>query len=583
VSDPFSVRDSMVGAFRREIARVYGVTLFPEQAQIHLASEGLTILPVPALPSEPSIRLLVPMEKLLPMERWEGEKTYRISQNDYCYVRRAVIPRPGGTAHVLSELAGYKAGKTFGAALWMAGFAAVPGTSYFVGYEYATSEPEWDQLCEFLLSERGMRIKPVTFLNDRRGGRMLLVLPSGHTFAVKSWERKEVLKGRKLVAYCYCLPLDAPVWMGDFSFKRLEEIRVGDEIIGMDRKRLRLRRGGGKIVEHARRMLARATVTAIHRTKQEVFRLTMASGHVAYCTDDHRWLSGRTIGHDQYIRPRVGAQLVRLVEDPGPPPKDTEWLRGWLAGMYDGEGARTVIAQYFSHNPRTHARISTSLRTLGFDVFEEARGVRWNGGHAAALKFLNWTGSPRYRERWADEALLISRTGMPDEIVDMVSVGEQEVGCLTTTSGNFVAYGFLSHNCECYQLPGLECFTTVAQNLREEHGFAGFFTTPDRPWVGVLHDQGHGTDPDWECVCEVDSLTNPFTYDARIRIRDEKLMTKERYAIAYCGQLGHFVGRVYTVTRGQRTFGPLDHPHLFRKEIVSATLNEQLETEGPTE
>lgn len=117
--------------------------------------------------------------------------------------------------------------------------------------------------------------------------------------------------------------------------------------------------------------------------------------------------------------------------------------------------------------------------------------------------------------------------------------------------------------CEAYQLPGIECFTSFSQNLRARRGYAVFPTTPDRPWVQLLHDLGHGQDSEWHCTCGIDASVNPFTYDAKARERDATLMTREKFAIHYGGQLGDFVGRVYNYQRGQRLFDANTHPDLF--------------------
>jgi hypothetical protein len=123
---------------------------------------------------------------------------------------------------------------------------------------------------------------------------------------------------------------------------------------------------------------------------------------------------------------------------------------------------------------------------------------------------------------------------------------------------------------EAYQLPGLQCFTSVSQNLRQRKGFAVFATTPDRPWVGVLHDQGHGKDPDWHCVCGIAAEANPFTFDQQAKDRDDPdkhgLMTRERFEIAWRGRLGSFVGRVYGYGRGECQFSRATHPQLFAPE-----------------
>lgn len=118
--------------------------------------------------------------------------------------------------------------------------------------------------------------------------------------------------------------------------------------------------------------------------------------------------------------------------------------------------------------------------------------------------------------------------------------------------------------CEAYQLPGIECFTGFSQNLRARRGYGIFATTPDRPWVKELHKLGHGADPEWECVCDVDAESNPFTFDAKAKERDRSLMTREKYAIHYEGKLGDFVGRVYPYSKGHNQFSAGSHPFLFK-------------------
>lgn len=110
--------------------------------------------------------------------------------------------------------------------------------------------------------------------------------------------------------------------------------------------------------------------------------------------------------------------------------------------------------------------------------------------------------------------------------------------------------------CEAYQLPGVECFTSFSQNLRARRGLAYFATTPDRPWIGALHELGHGEDPEWSCVCGIGAEANPLTFDQKSKDRDRKLMTREKFQIHYEGKLGEFVGRVYNYQRGQLQFDP---------------------------
>lgn len=322
-------RDALIAQFRRRVATAADIVLFPHQADWQLASEGWTLVDAEPGPGQHYTDVIVPADTLGPRSTVQDHRV--VNTIPCAVVRRLIVPRDGGAAHVLADLAAYKAGKSFGTALWLAGFAILPEKVHLIGFEYATSEPEFNYLADFLLSERGMNMKADVFHNDRRAGRMRIKLAdTGAEFEVKSWERKEGLKGKKVLCYCYC---------------------------------------------------------------------------------------------------------------------------------------------------------------------------------------------------------------------------------------------------EAYQLPGLECYTTLAQNLRELRGFAAFPTTPDRPWVGIFHDYGHGHDPDWHCTCAVDARCNPYTYDQRARDRDDPakggIMTKERFAISWQGKLGSFIGRVYDLQRGDaaRIFTPATHPILWKPTV----------------
>jgi hypothetical protein len=129
--------------------------------------------------------------------------------------------------------------------------------------------------------------------------------------------------------------------------------------------------------------------------------------------------------------------------------------------------------------------------------------------------------------------------------------------------------------CEAYQLPGIECFTSIAQNLRVRQGYAVFPTTPDRPWVQVFHDHGHGDPdfPEWVCKCGVPAMVNPYSFDQSAMDRDEQLLTREKFSIAYLGKLGDYVGRVYNYHRGDRQISLTEHPRVWSNLKIEPTRN----------
>lgn len=275
--------------------------------------------------------------------------------------------------------------------------------------------------------------------------------------------------GIEKVAATFCLPLDAPVWMGDFTFKPLSEVKVGDEVIGTCNKRKpvteakNLRKGRNRNTVRFEDHLQRVKVTAVHRTRQEVRRLTMKSGRIIYCTPDHRWLSISSPNYKPYVIPRVGSKLTYVVDDPGPCPDILK--AAWLGGIYDGEGCRNYIAQSRDHNPEVYTRIDQFLKELGFDskpvykktsVKKYESGIRFNGGFDAAVKFSNWIPACRFYKA-AERYLLISKYKERDTVVAIESCGIQDVGCLTTESGDFIAYGYVTSNCD----PTMDIHTTA--------------------------------------------------------------------------------------------------------------------------
>lgn len=277
--------------------------------------------------------------------------------------------------------------------------------------------------------------------------------------------------GIKRCAITFCLPLDAPIWMGDFTFKPLSEIKVGDTVIGTCNKKpasepyRNFRKGKSRRTNRTEDYLRRVKVTAIHRTRQEVFKITTESGRTLFCTSDHRWLSGTKYSNarKRYIRPKKGSKIVHVVDNPGLCPDVNK--AAWLGGIYDGEGCRNYIAQSKDHNPEVYAQIYTYLADLGFEAKPVYRrhsdkkyesGIRFNGGFAAAVKFANWIPSVRFYKS-ADRYMLISKYKNMDTVISIESCGVQDVGCLTTESGDFVAYGYVTSNCD----PTMDINTTA--------------------------------------------------------------------------------------------------------------------------
>ena len=253
----------------------------------------------------------------------------------------------------------------------------------------------------------------------------------------------------------YCNTPEAPVWMGDYSFKPIGEIVAGDEVMGWT------------YTESGRRRMVRTKVLATQRrTAPMVVKITMESGRVIRCTPDHQWANPQfSPNHKggkggwkepEYRQATVGRSLVSIIE-PTEPLAD-EKLRlaaAWLGGVYDGEGTAECIAQDEIHNPAVRERIKHSLDLLGIAWTENASAVyiRTAGGHGRGdsrqdfVDFLNWADPVRRTTTAIDAKMLRQPRGGRDRVVSIEEEGPGEVVSMQTGTGNYTAWGYASKNC----------------------------------------------------------------------------------------------------------------------------------------
>lgn len=262
-----------------------------------------------------------------------------------------------------------------------------------------------------------------------------------------------------------CCPAEAPIWMADYTFKPIGEIRIGDEIIGFEKRPIK-NKPKATLTSRGRRWtteldnLTKTKVTAIHRKISPVIKVTMESGKIIRCTPDHLWSSGE---NDRSLYPwiaaRVGKRLRRVVDVYPNDPPDVR-LAAWLGGMYDGEGSGAEIAQYRGHNPEVHQKLVDAMKMFGFEQKfrsgkcekgSEYKGfsdtcVRINGEITGKAKFAAWCKPVRMGS--LEKHILQTLRAYRDRIVDIQPDGEEEVFALTTGTGNYVAWGYASKNCD---------------------------------------------------------------------------------------------------------------------------------------
>lgn len=138
---------------------------------------------------------------------------------------------------------------------------------------------------------------------------------------------------------------------------------------------------------------------------------------------------------------------------------DSEWDRGFLAGLFDAEGSfsRGILRIHHSDGSLlAHGR--SALRAEAFDATTDHRptgvhAVRIRGGLREHLRFIQWTDPAIPGKRDIAGARLKSPIDL--RIADVEPLGRTiPMVDITTETGDFVANGVVSHN--CYARPSHE-------------------------------------------------------------------------------------------------------------------------------
>jgi intein/homing endonuclease/phage terminase large subunit-like protein len=278
-------------------------------------------------------------------------------------------------------------------------------------------------------------------------------------------------------AMFYCTPGFTPILMSDWTEKKIEDVQVGDEVVGYIPS---VHKGTGK---RGRPTKIRSTVNksiVLAKTKfhREVVKVTLQSGKEIYCTPDHCWWTRRTdegSGRKPYLPARVGSRLFPVYDFlQEETPEQQRWL-DWLGGILDGEGScsgsQIAITQSHVKNPAVCKRIKKVLRLLGIPWTEQKWGphspgdlsprgnVYKDNSSGGMMFYLQSTRS--IKVRLLSHAKIVKRRriinsiwrryqfvaqGRGDKVVKIESAGKMDVYGLTTTTGNYVAWGFASQN-----------------------------------------------------------------------------------------------------------------------------------------
>lgn len=148
------------------------------------------------------------------------------------------------------------------------------------------------------------------------------------------------------------------------------------------------------------------------------------------------------------------AAIRRLIE--WPHGHDSEWGRGFAAGIFDAEGSFSAgILRITNTDDRMLEATHTSLEALRFDLVRDVPGrgtnkpvqsLRLQGGLREHLRFFGNCDPAITRKRCIAGQAIKSKADLQVVSIERLE-GIRDLFDITTVSGDFVANGVISHNC----------------------------------------------------------------------------------------------------------------------------------------
>jgi DNA repair photolyase len=130
-----------------------------------------------------------------------------------------------------------------------------------------------------------------------------------------------------------------------------------------------------------------------------------------------------------------------------------DWLKGFLAGIFDAEGSNSESLRIANCDPEIVGRFADGLAEFGFDATVEdprrdngLKYVRLRGGLRERLRFLQFVDPAITRKRSIEGLALKSDAQLHVAEVKPLT-NKTRLYDITTGTGDFIANGVVSHNC----------------------------------------------------------------------------------------------------------------------------------------
>lgn len=270
-----------------------------------------------------------------------------------------------------------------------------------------------------------------------------------------------ILKARQLG---FCLDKNTKILSSNLRWITLNDIEIGQEIIGVDEQDP-IGRGNG-------RKMRKAIVERKSSVFEDAFRLKMDNDEELIATAKHRFL-GKNNGSTKTTWRRVEdiklGEEIRYITKPW---GDSEFEDGWFGGMIDGEGclrfknhsgAEINVAQRVSplfDRIVEYAKKNNYSFTIESDCRKNSDGNTSKYGNQVVKKvvfsrmnelfcLLGKTRPKRFVEInwWEGKDFPGKRSGEAwAKVVSIEALGKREMIDIQTSTKTFIAEGFISHN-----------------------------------------------------------------------------------------------------------------------------------------
>lgn len=325
----------------------------------------------------------------------------------------------------------------------------------------------WSQLTTdertLLLGSKQWRLNNLYWIRDKKGAKVKFKMNLAQRTLFKNiWYLNICCKARQLG---FCLDPETRVLTASLEWVKIKDMAVGTEIVSVDEHP-----PGG--TGQSRKMRT-GVVRGVVKVQREAYRITFDDGRSVICTGKHPWLSKnvnsmaewRTIEKkDSKKKLRVGTKVRWITKPWG----EATFEDGWFGGVLDGEGSISKrnssaeinvsqrpgvvwdrMVKYCEDNGFNHCYESdkaerpskfgkTPVPKISFGRMDEMFRVI---GKTRPARFIG-------NRFWEGRELPGKRNGGVGwaTITEITPLGEMELIDLQTSTGTYIAEGFVSHN-----------------------------------------------------------------------------------------------------------------------------------------